>query len=192
MNNQAIGARGNAIMAEINKQLLIFEEKNRRNQQCLMECTSDLIDRALPKYLTGEKGKTVQKEACLVVPFNCYSFKEAIQTIGSRKPLLTQVNTNDIVIKAASNPSKPYIMHSIEINHSVEYKKDRKHLTFEELISWCMISDVPANTAFFSAESKINDQIVGIAFDNHRNPKVITSNTRNSVNVLTRHREVIV
>ncbi len=191
MENRAIGIRGHGVLATINRQLLCFEERCSRNRQCLIKCANDLINHTLPNYLTGVNGKKVQKEVCLVIPFTCYGFKQAIQMIGSRRPLFTSIDTDNIVIKA-DNPREPYIIHSIEISQSVEYKKGRKHLTFEELISWCMIADIAPNTAFFSPNSMVGGQIVGLAFDNHKNPKVVTSSVRNGVNMLTRHQEVIV
>lgn len=189
MNNPAIGNRGRSIVEAVEYNLLRFEELMPNNQQDLVKRIHDLVCRTLPAYLTGTNGKKVQKEACIVFPFTCYSFKKSVKMTGSGKPLLSAINTEDIVT-TNQTPDKPYIIHSITIEQAMYNKKDRVYLTFEELVSWCIFNSAP-NTAFFAASSTINKKLVGIEFDKKKNPKIIDSNVCSGINMPTRHREVI-
>jgi len=167
---QTIGKRGEEIIGQADVQILRLEELGYGGQRFVKQAGA-LVEDSLVEYLCTPKGKAVQGEICIVIPFECRKPNRAMEIIGSGRPLAPQVDL-DMLVDKFNAPNSPYIICDVRVEQTANLAGGRRHLTRAEVISWCTMNDPEPETAFLSLNSRAGGQYVGIEFDRNKNPRI--------------------
>jgi len=165
-----MGKHGSGILGQVEGQIIRLEECGWNGQPFVREANR-LMEDILPRYLSSPEGKAVRGQICLVIPFGCKRLNRIMEVIGSGRPLIPQAEI-DRMTDAIAAPKNPYIIYDVRKEQTAILKAGRRHLTFEELVSWCVMNDPGPETVFLSLGSKTGGQYVGIEFDRNKNPRI--------------------
>lgn len=166
-----MGKQGSGILKQAEEQFIRLEERGCGGKQFVKQA-GGLVKDVLVNYLSTPKGKNVCGQICLVIPFGCRRPSRIMEMVGSGRPLIPQVDI-DKMTDTVRAPEDPYIIYDVRMEQTAYPTAGRRHLTFEELVSWCVMNEPGPETAFFSLNSKVGGQYVGIEFDRNKNPRIV-------------------